>query len=416
MVKFDSLLEKIHAGAIAAPLITEENERIIIDLNREFSIPKNYNTTIAYEGDVNSQIVTFECPITSEGHNLFECQEKRLRWVNQASGNEGSSKLLVEKINETTMSLGWQAPPEAFTKAGRLNISISIFDLHEGRIAYSWNTPSLTKLQVGATLDSVGYKIDQEGDEYIPSKNEILTINTESRAIVAPANYNDVFCNYGDVGTSVIYFQVKRYIRGIDLLDKETIYNIYWKLDNLSNIESSVNEDGTQTKNLYTVELDNRDSEGLVNIVWKPSRSLTENSLSYHGKVTIQLEIISKDGKVWRTTAYRQLQIGKSEFSPYVTNLPEEQGNVNAYIIDGAIAMEDKKVNTISGLVKLRSFTKEKPIFVNKNELIIENDKDGNYVGAKIGTVNNQDARTAPYVAYAPSTIIMLDGGDATGN
>lgn len=416
MAKFDSLLEQIHAGAIAAPIVSESDEHIVIDQSRQFSIPNDYNTTIAYEGDVNSQIVTFACPITSEGHNLFDCQEKRLRWVNTASGNEGSSKLLVEKINETTMSLSWQAPPEAFTKAGSLNISISIFDLHEGKIAYSWNTPSFTRLSVGATLDSVGYKIGQEGEEYIPSKSEILTINTESRSIVAPANYNEVFCNYGDVGTSVVYFQVKRYVRGIDLLDVGTVYNIYWKLSDMSNIESSLNEDGTQTRNLYAVELDNRDSEGLVNIIWKPSRALTENTLNYYGKVVIQLEIISKDGKVWRTTAFRQLQIGASEFSPHVTNLPEEQSNINAYIIDGAITMEDKKVNTISGLVKLRSFTQKEPIFVNKNELVIENDDNGNYLSVRIGTVNNQDARTAPCVAYTPSTIIMLDGGDASGN
>lgn len=415
MASFDQLLQQIHTGAIAAPLVAETNESITINPDRTYTLPEGYNVIVAYEGDVNSQIITFVCPIISEGHNLFECQEKRLRWKNKQSGNEGSSKLRSEKIDDNHMSLGWVVPAEAFTKAGELSISISIFDLYQGKIAYSWNTPSLELLQVGATLDDVSHKIEHEGIEYIPPKNEILVINTESRSIIAPQGYNPVFCNYGDIGTSVVYFQVKRYIRGIDLLDDGTTYNMYWKLDGLSNIDSSTKE-SELSKNLYAVELDSRDSEGLVNVIWKPSKALTENTLNYFGKVTIQLEIVSVDGRVWRTTPYRQLEIGQSEFSPYVTDLPGEESNINAYIIDGAITMEDKNVNTVSGLVKLRTFTEKQPIFVNKNELVIENDDDGNYVGVKIGVVNNQDARVAPYVAYTPSTIIIVDGGDAFGN
>ena len=415
MANFNELLQQIHAGASAAPLAAEMNESITINPDRTYTLPRGYNATIAYEGDVNSQIVTFVCPIISEGHNLFDCQEKRLRWKNQQSKNEGSSKLVAKKVNEELMELGWEAPPEAFTKSGKLSISISIFDLYQGRIAYSWNTPVLEDLKVGATLDEVSYKIAQEGEEYIPPKNEILTINAETRAIVTPQGYNTVFCNYGDVGTSIIFFQAKRYIRGIDLLDEGTVYNIYWKISGMSNVDSSARGD-EPTRNLYAVQLDDRDSEGLVNIVWKPSKSLTENSLDYHGRVTIQLEIVSSDERVWRTTPYKQLEIGQSEFSPYVNDLPGDDSNINAYVIDGAITMQDKVVNTVSGLVKLRTFTEKQPIFVNKNELVIENDDNGNYVGVKIGVTNNQDARTAPYVAYTPSTIIVVDGGDAFGN
>jgi hypothetical protein len=88
---------------------------------------------------------------------------------------------------------------------------------------------------------------------------------------------------------------------------------------------------------------------------------------------------------------------------------------MNGYIIDGAVTLTDKTVNTVAGVVKLRSFTDDTPIFINKNELVIETDDNGNYLGVKIGTTNMQDARTAPYVAYTPSTTILLHGGDASG-
>jgi hypothetical protein len=238
MARFDSLLMQLHTSAAAAPIVTEENEYIVIDKDRKFILPEGFNTVIAYEGDINSQIITFDCVKIVEGHDLSQCQEKRLRWVNTASGLEGSSKLKQLEV-EGKFLLQWEVPSEAFAKSGPLQLSISIFDYVDGRIAFSWNTPTFSGLSIGATMDNVAYKIAKEGDEYVPSKSEILTINTETRGIVAPPNYNTKFCNYGDVNTSVVYFQVKRYIRGIDLLDPNTNINVYWKLRDLANVDSS---------------------------------------------------------------------------------------------------------------------------------------------------------------------------------
>jgi len=64
----------------------------------------------------------------------------------------------------------------------------------------------LKELKIGISLDTVGYDIQSYGENYIPAKNEILIINTESRAIISPPGYNHIFCNYGDIGTSVVYF------------------------------------------------------------------------------------------------------------------------------------------------------------------------------------------------------------------
>jgi hypothetical protein len=154
-------------------------------------------------------VVTFVAPRYSDGHDLFGCANKRLRWSNLASGNEGSSILTCQEENSDKIKLSWAAPAEAFTKAGKLIFSISFFDFSTtkpSKIAYAWNTAECSELIIGASLETVGPRGEQNESEYIPAKDEILTINVEKRSIVAPAGYRHTICNYGDMNTSVVYF------------------------------------------------------------------------------------------------------------------------------------------------------------------------------------------------------------------
>lgn len=418
MANFDTLLSQIHGniinGTVTGPVVEEADTYITIDNNRKFILPEDFNTTIAYEGDVNSQIVTFKCPKTYEGHDLSKCENKRLRWVNIKGGREGSSVLRWQANDDSTFLLKWEAPAEAFGCAGQLNVSITLSDYIDGKLAFSWNTAALKSLQVGETLDKVSEKINEENFlDYVPAKDEILTIDTETRKINAPDNYSHTFCNYGDVNTSVVYFQIKRYVRGIDVLADDTLINVYWKIQDVSNIDKGYNS--IDNKRLKVVELEDRDSEGTVIIAWTPSPNVTVNSLFYAGAITIQLEISSADGRVWRTNTYSNLKIGSNIFPTSLTEIPGDiETNIN-YIIDGAKITHDQNAEVIAGLVKLRKCTKSAPIMVYKNEIVVEYDDNGNYVGAKIGTVQDaQDSRQAPYVAYAPSTIITLYGGNSS--
>ena len=52
------------------------------------------------------------------------------------------------------------------------------------------------------------------------------------------------------------------------------------------------------------------------------------------------------------------LEIGKSEFSEFVTDLPENEGVSNGYVIDGTETLDDKVVHTVAGVVTLRTCTK----------------------------------------------------------
>ena len=414
MANFEEMLQQLHTGAI----MSDTNDRIIIGANRIFSLPEGFDPIIAYEGDVNTQIITFQCPKHSDGHDLSQCFNKRLRWKNLTSENEGSSILSFSTEEENdTLLLFWEVPAEASNKSGKIQISISIYDITNNKIAYAWNTPLFSELEVGESIDSVGYFIGQENTEqYMPAKDEILTINTDTRQIVAPAGYNYTICNYGDVGTSAVYFQIKRYIKGIDLLSDTTGIIIYWQIGDIKSKDIN-NVNNNPLSSLYAIELDNRDSEGLVNIVWRPSPNLTSNTMYLFGQITIQIEINS-EGRVWRTSGYDKLSIGENIFPLEIGQLPEveDADKEKGYVIDGSLIVDSVDTPTIAGLVKLRTCTEDEPIYVRENELVVEYDNNGNYKGVKIGTTKGyQCSRSAPYVAIAPSTTILLHGGNADG-
>ena len=415
MAKFNEMLNSIHqSGSKNGPLAVDEDIYIKIDKNRNFVYSEDFNLTIAYEGDVNSQVVTFTCPARVEGHDLSECANKRLRWCNLASGNEGSS-VLNYRVEKDTLFLSWEAPAEAFTVAGDLEVSITFSDYQNGRLVFSWNTSTFKELKVGKTLDKVSDVINGNETElvnHMPARDEILIINVDTRQITEPKGYNYAFCNYGDSRTAVVYFQTRRYVRGIDLLDENTRLQVYWKLKDLSNVERGSDDIGTK-KYLYAVELEQRDSEGLVNIVWVPSPNLTRNQLHYHGPIEILLEISSGE-KVWRTNVFNKLQIGEYGFSSPVVDLPGEDSNRLNYIIDANAISTDKKVENVAGLVQQRRCTTDYDTYLYHNEIVAEYDGQGDFYGVKIGTFEGQKSTTAPYLAYAPNVTVIVDGGNAS--
>jgi hypothetical protein len=69
MASFDEILAKLHDNS----LLKDTDGVITITPTRQFKVPAEYNLTIAYSGDVNSQIITFKLPFTHEGHSLFDC-------------------------------------------------------------------------------------------------------------------------------------------------------------------------------------------------------------------------------------------------------------------------------------------------------------------------------------------------------
>jgi hypothetical protein len=304
MANFDEMLAALHGdgmgGALSDIVGADQAPKIIVTAARAFEFDKGFDKVIAYEGDVNSQIITFILPESHEGHLLSECGNKKVRWINQASKVEGTSVLTPRaEANEYE----WNVPPALFTKSGTIEFSIVVYDLDaDDKIGFSWNTAPCTALSVGKSIESVG------GIGNMPAQNEILIINEDSRTIIAPAGYNTTIANSGDKNTSVVYFQTKRYIKGIDLTEHTAAAPVVYISYVLDDGGKRSTGGGSIEVVPYTSQYDGITNE-LVLIIWRPEAGLTAGSLFYGSFQT--LVSFKKNEKVWNSAPYNGLRIGK---------------------------------------------------------------------------------------------------------
>lgn len=430
---FDEILGKLQGNLIDDKYYKDPRKDsnienpIIIDKQRQFSIPKDYNPIIAYEGDVNTQIITFACKRKYEGYDLYQCKNKKLRWYNLSSGAEGNSNLqcsIVTENQDYDLLLRWDVPPEAMTKKGQLQFSISLFDVVNGRLAFSWNTSMCQALSVGETLSSVGswatdYDSNAQSKDtsiYLPAKNEILTIDVESRRIVAPTGFNYTVCNYGDIGVSKICFQVKQYIGVLDVLKSDI--EIKWQIGEIIGTESSLQN----SSDLYAYQADQTGKSDLVNIVWNLPETLTKNESRNSGKFLIKISFKDSAKRLeWHSSTYKELTVGETDFNGNSEILPTDPEKVkeSRYIFDGDTWQENKHLTNIKlgALVSYRNIPTTQNTKLMENELIAVRDGNNNFVGLKIGTSDNIGSLDAPYIAYgnSSSVTVIINGGNANG-
>lgn len=135
MAGFDDILNSLHSNAILSDDEMKDvaNLRpIIITSRRAFEVPNDYNLVLGCAGDVNSQIVTFRLPKYHEGHNLSQCDKRKIKWKNLTSGAEGDSDLVPKTTTAAeTWDVTWEVPPALMTAAGSIEVAITIYDIVE---------------------------------------------------------------------------------------------------------------------------------------------------------------------------------------------------------------------------------------------------------------------------------------------
>ena len=371
-LEFDALLESLHQNKNETKLVESELNPIVVNNKRQFIVPTDYNTVIAYEGDVNSQLITFELPVKHEGHNLSNCSIKKLYWKNLSSNIEGVADLKQLSANNEKQLLQWAVPPEAFSQAGTLELSISIQDTYNGSVGFAWNTATLSSLTVAKTMNSVSYNF--------PPRDEILTIDEDTRQIIAPIGYNNVVAFQGDVGIGKVYFLVKRYIKNIDLMS--STIKLHYQADNL--VKTS-----ELSKIEYTPELSNRYQEGMVLLTWNVPDGKNELIQTYYGLLVISLEI-SSGFKKWHTETYSDLEIRPS-FTPLQNNdNPEvdEYLSKNKWTISGNDIINGNNTTIISGVVSLRNLDNptNSSLGLVQNEILPYYDAEGNLITIYLNT------------------------------
>jgi hypothetical protein len=107
MVSFDKLLENLHGGDATGTVYDSPNDDgyIIIDEDRQLKPTENFDRVVAYEGDINSAIVTFVVKAQPEGHHLDQCDNAILKWKNLSSNLEGTVKLQNRSMTIDNSSL-----------------------------------------------------------------------------------------------------------------------------------------------------------------------------------------------------------------------------------------------------------------------------------------------------------------------
>lgn len=298
MASFDELLESLHGNT---SLTDSEGGYIEINSKRQFAPSEGFDTVVAYEGDINSQIITFHLPASMDGHSLSDCDEKKIKCKNIISGVEGTFDLTNVSGNEYK----WAIPPAMCTQAGTLEISIHFYDWEDKDnkqiIAYSWNTATYSGLTIGQSNRNIGADF--------PARDEILVVDRETRNITAPQGYKNTICNYGEVGVSSVYFQINRYLdkkMTFDVLDANAAIKIYVYI---GGIYFSVDLK-TIEKRAYTPEINETKKDSLVLIKWNVEEGITAGTFGA-GKLRIAIEC-KFNGKTWISNEYGNLEVGKS--------------------------------------------------------------------------------------------------------
>ena len=157
MPTFEELIQSIHGGNGNVPSIRDEEPAIKIDGYKRTLTPEaDFNTQIGVTNDYNTNVITFRCIKTVDGHELFACKKKVIKWHNMSSNVMGSDELKNPTETETDFTVTWQVPPEATTKAGTLRIAICFCDIDENNnIIYKWNSLIYNGLQVGQGMDEI---------------------------------------------------------------------------------------------------------------------------------------------------------------------------------------------------------------------------------------------------------------------
>lgn len=313
MTSFDELLENLHSEVVDDP----SAGYIEVTEKRQFVPSQDFDTIVAYEGDINSQIITFYLPQAFDGHSLQGCNNKKIKCKNLSSGAEGIFDIDHAGQLEGFDAYEWLLPSEMCVQAGLLEISLHFYDTDKKepeKVLYSWNTATWQGLSIGKSNNSVS--------SFFPARDEILVVDRETRNIVAPAGYNNIICNYGEEGIGCVYLLINRYLdrkRTLDVLEGNlTIHVIF-------NGYRYVIDTDTVAKALYTEEIgDNKDS--LVLISWEVQKELTAGTL---GSGTLEIAVgCSHNGKTWVSNQYSGLRIETSVVQidlPDGPSVPEDE-------------------------------------------------------------------------------------------
>lgn len=300
MPTFEELIQSIHNGNGNVPLIKDSESAIIIDgYKRALTPESDFNLQVGVTNDYNTNEITFKCDKTVDGHDLFQCKNKVIKWHNLASNIMGSDELNNLEEQDKGFTVTWQIPPEATTKAGTLRIAICFCDIDDetNKIIYKWNSLVYDGLQVAQGMDNIAIT-------GVPLSN-IIDVNVYNRTITLPVDYNTTIGIQGAYGTAKLTFRVNRFFNDWDFADETEGQVLY--------IAGTERKKHTLSQDQYRIieSLSGNIKDDWLEFDWEVPAEIFKKSGSFSiaiGFVSVERE------KIWRSRELTVLNIESSAF------------------------------------------------------------------------------------------------------
>lgn len=135
-----------------------------------------------YQGDHNSERITFEIPRYIEGHDMIECNKTRIHYTNTSSNKVDISADFYEPIDvqvylgdENVVIFSWEVSGNATVYDGTLTFSVRLYCMQDdGTVDYSWGTDIFSSIKILKSQDNSQLVIDLNPDAFQQLKNEVF--------------------------------------------------------------------------------------------------------------------------------------------------------------------------------------------------------------------------------------------------
>lgn len=196
---------------------------VITPASRKITVP-HIHKAIGTVGDHNSEQITFMCPQMVDGHDISQCHNRYVTWVN-VNGESGHDELQVvqpEYSTEGMIYLAWTIRNALTVAKGIVQFSIHFEDFDENKnTLYRWSTTTCKDCEIlesingliatyeavyvaGDTLVFADYTPVTDGEveintTIVPTGNLKITENGthavgEYASVEVCVNYDELFC------------------------------------------------------------------------------------------------------------------------------------------------------------------------------------------------------------------------------
>lgn len=124
---------------------------------------------VIIQHDHNSECITFEIPRYIDGHDMMNCNEIQVHYINVSSGNRNEGMyeikdLAISADDDEILTCSWIISKNATLWEGSLIFSLRFACVSNDEVVYAWGTAPYTGLNVSKGINNSGVIVDEYAD------------------------------------------------------------------------------------------------------------------------------------------------------------------------------------------------------------------------------------------------------------